>query len=86
MPDGSINYRNPVHLPHLSNQLIEFIHSRSINTMIELDTADSYVALYDMELNYYQQQLIFIQNRMLEVNKQKVKKLGDQLPVSINPE
>ena len=83
MPDGSINYRNTVHLP---NQLIEFIHSRSINTMIELDTADSYVALYDMELNYYQQQLIFIQNRMLEVNKQKVKKLGDQLPVSINPE
>ena len=82
MPDGSINYRNTVHLP---NQLIEFIHSRSIDTMIELDTADSYVALYDMELKYYHQQLI-LQNRMLEVNKQKVKKLGDQLPVSINPE
>ena len=85
MHDGSINYRNTIHLPHLSTRLIEFIHSRSINTMIELDTADSYMALYDMELKYYQQQLI-LQNRMIEVNKHKVKKLGDQLPVSINPE
>ena len=75
MPDGSINYRNTVHLP---NQLIEFIHSRSIDTMIELDTADSYMALYDMELKYYQQQLI-LQNRMIEVNKHKVKKLGDRI-------
>jgi len=73
IPDTANNYPNSVKLPNLSTRLVDLLHSRGINCLIELHTSDDMMALYELEAVIFNREAEE-QNRLLVTNRHKVNK------------
>lgn len=65
---------NSIQLPNFSTRLIEFIHSRGVNGVIELDTIDYYMSMYKVEFD----RLKKLDDLYHEIDKKNVKKKSTQ--------
>lgn len=72
-PNTNNNYPNSIHLPNLSTRLIDLLHSRGINCLIELNTSADMMELYDREKAVWGREQEE-QRRLLVANRHKVDK------------
>jgi hypothetical protein len=72
-PDTVNCYPNSIKLPNLSTRLVDFVHSRGLNCLVELHTSGDMMELHRREAAIFAREMEE-QNRLLVANRHKVNK------------